>query len=83
LWYKHVEIVEITVQHDHVHVIAMLPPKLSITDLCVILNGRTSIRVFNKFRDLKKNPISEIIFAPKPTHVDTVRLDSEIITKYV
>jgi len=74
---------EMSVQPDHVHVIAMIPPKLSVSDFCGIVKGRTAIRVFNKFRDLKKNPIGVIIFGPKATRVDTVGLDSEMIRKYV
>jgi putative transposase len=54
---KHVEIVEMSVQPDHVHVIAMIPPKLSISDFCGIVKGRTAIRVFNKLRDLKKKSL--------------------------
>jgi putative transposase len=53
---KHVEIMEMSVQPDHVHVIAMIPAKLSISDFCGTAKGRTAIRVFNKFRDLKKKP---------------------------
>ncbi|UCC40666.1 MAG: IS200/IS605 family transposase [Candidatus Aminicenantes bacterium] len=79
---KDVEIVEMSVQPDHVHVIAMIPPKLSVSDFCGIVKGRTAIRVFNKFRDPIKNPIGVIIFWLKATPVDTVALDSEMIGKY-
>jgi len=32
----------------------MVPPKISISDYMGIVKGRTAIRVFNKFRKLKK-----------------------------
>lgn len=56
-----VEIVELNVQYDHVHLLAMVPPKISISDFVGTLKGRTAIRIFNKFRDLKEKPYWGII----------------------
>jgi len=53
---NHVESVEMSVQPDHVPVIAMIPPELSVSDFCGIVKERTAIRVFNTLRDLKKKP---------------------------
>ncbi|MCP4342217.1 MAG: IS200/IS605 family transposase, partial [Desulfobulbaceae bacterium] len=39
-----------------VHIVVMVPPKLCISDYMGIIKGRTAIRVFNKFRELKKKP---------------------------
>jgi putative transposase len=64
---KHVEIAEMSVQPDHVHVIAMIPQKISFSDLRGIVKGRTAIHVFYRFRDLKKNPIGVTILGPKAT----------------
>ena len=46
------EIVELNIQFDHVHLLAMVPPKVSISAYVGTLKGRTAIRVFNKFRPL-------------------------------
>ena len=81
--HKQVETVEVSVQPDYVHVIAMIPPKLSISDFCGIGKGRTAIRVFNKFRDLKKKPSWGNHFWTEGSCVDTVGLDAEMIRKYV
>jgi len=62
---KEVEIAKMSVQPDHVHVIAMTPPKLPVFDFCGTVKGRTALRVFNTFRDLKKNPLGVIILGPK------------------
>jgi len=35
------------VQEDHVHVLAMVPPKVSISDYLGTIKGRTAIRIFN------------------------------------
>ncbi|MCU7891563.1 MAG: IS200/IS605 family transposase [Candidatus Thiodiazotropha sp. (ex Ustalcina ferruginea)] len=45
------EIVELSVQVDHV---VMIAPKVSVSDYVGTLMGRTAIRVFNRFRELKK-----------------------------
>ena len=38
------EVVELNVQIDHVHLISMVPPKISISDYLGTIKGRTSIR---------------------------------------
>jgi len=77
------EILELNVQIDHVHVIVMVPPKLSISDFVGMVKGRTAIRILNKFRHLKKKPYWGNHFWTKGYCVDTIGLDSEMIRKYV
>lgn len=50
------DIIDLNVQADHVHLLAMVPPKLSISECIGIIKGRTAIRVLNKFRHLKQKP---------------------------
>ena len=80
---KGCEINELNVQKDHVHLVVMVPPKISISDYMGIIKGRTAIRVFNKFRKLKQKPYWGNHFWSKGYCVDTVGLDSEKICKYV
>jgi len=80
---KEVEILEMSVQPEHVHVVAMIPPKIAVSDFCGIVKGRTAIRIFNKFRNLKKKPNWGNHFWTEGYCVDTVGLDSEMILKYV
>jgi putative transposase len=61
----------------------MIPPKISVSDYCGIVKGRTAIRVFNKFRDLKQKPYWGNHFWTEGYCVDTVGLDSEMIRKYL
>jgi putative transposase len=49
-------VVELNIQEDHIHVITNVPPKVSISELMGTLKGRTAIRIFNKFSDLKEKP---------------------------
>jgi putative transposase len=77
------EVVELNVQHDHVHLLTMVPPKVSISDYVGIIKGRTAIRVFNKFRELKHRPYWGNHFWSRGYCVDTVGLDEEKIRRYV
>jgi putative transposase len=78
-----VEIVELNIQVDHVHLLVMIPPKLSISNFVGTLKGRTAIRVFNRFRELKRRPYWGNHFWARGYCVDTIGLDAEKIRKYV
>jgi len=80
---KRCEIKELNVQEDHVHVVIMIPPKESISDVLGILKGRTAIRVFNKFKNLRQRPYWGNRFWSRGYCVDTVGLNEEMIRKYV
>ena len=80
---KGCEIIELNVQEDHVHLLLLVPPKVSISDLLGVLKGRTAIRVFNKFKHLKQRPYWGNHFWSKGYCVDTVGLNEEMIKKYV
>ena len=77
------EVIELNVQIDHVHLLVMVPPKVSISDYVGTLKGRTAIRVFNRFRKLKEKPYWGNRFWTRGYCVDTVGLDAEMIQKYV
>jgi len=76
-------IIELNVQVDHVHLLVMVPPKVSISGFMGTLKGRTAIRVLNKFRKLKEKPYWGNHFWARGYRVDTVGLDTEMIRKYV
>ena len=77
------EIVELNVQEDHVHLLAMVLPKVSNSEFMGTVKGRTAIRVFNKIRHLKHRPYWGNHFWARGYCVDTVGLDAEKIRKYV
>ena len=77
------EIIELNVQVDHVHLLVMIPPKVSVSTFVGTVKGRTAIRVFSKFRNLKKKSYWGNHFWAKGYCVDTVGLDPEKIRKYV
>ena len=80
---KKAEVVELNIQLDHVHLLVMVPPKISISDFVGTIKGRTAIRVFNKFPELKKRPYWGNHFWARGYCVDTVGLDAEKIRAYV
>ncbi len=71
------EVVELNLQVDHVHLLARVPPKVSISEFVGTLKGRTAIRVFNQFRHLKHKPYWGNHFWARGYCVDTVGLDAE------
>ena len=77
------EVVELNVQIDHVHLIAMVPPKIFISDYLGIIKGRTAIRILNKYKQLRQKPYWGNHFWSRGYCVDTVGLDAEKIRKYV
>ena len=77
------EIQELNIQIDHVHLLVMISPKVSVSNYVGTVKGRTAIRVLNKFRKLKQKPYWGNHFWAKGYCVDTVGLDEEMIRKYV
>jgi len=77
------EIVEMNIQVDHVHLLVMVPPKVSVSGFVGTIKGRTAIRVLNRFRKLKEKPYWGNHLWARGYCVDTVGLDAEMIQKYV
>lgn len=77
------EVIELNIQIDHVHLIVMVPPKVSISGYAGTVKGRKAIRVFNRFRKLKEKPYWGNHFWARGYCVDTIGLDSEMVRKYV
>ena len=77
------EVVELNVQIDHVHLLIMIPPKISVSDYVGTVKGRTAIRVFNRFQHLRRKPYWGNHFWIKGYCADTVGLDAEKIRAYV
>jgi putative transposase len=81
--YLKCEIDELNVREDHVHLLAMVPPKISISEYVGTIKGRAAIRIFAKFPELRQKPYWGNHFWARGYCVDTVGLDLEKIRKYV
>jgi putative transposase len=81
--WKKVEILELNVLEDHVHMIAAVPPRVSISELMGILKGKTAISLFKSFPVMKKKPYWGNHFWSRGYCVTTIGLDEEKIRRYV
>ena len=71
------------VQVDHVDLLAMIPRKVAVSDFVETVKGRTAIRVFNRFRHLKRKRYWGNHFWAKGYCPDTAGCDPEKIRAYV
>ncbi len=76
-------VVELNVVSDHVHLLVKIPPKVSVSDFVGQVKGRTAIRVFKMFPNLKQKPYWGNHFWAQGYCVDTVGVNAEMIQKYV
>ena len=81
--WKNVEIQEITIMPDNIHMVAIIPPKLTIADLMGILKGKTSIAVFQHQKNLWTKPYWGNHVWSRGYCVTTVGIDEEKIRRYV
>ncbi len=81
--WKACEVEELSVQEDHTHLSASVPPKVSISQLMGILKGKLAIKLFKNYPRLKQKPYWGNHFWARGYFVSTVGLDEEMIRKYV
>jgi putative transposase len=81
--WKHVEIEEMKVMKDHVHLVVSVPPKVSISELMGFLKGKTAIGLFKTYKNLRRKPYWGNHFWSRGYCVTTVGLEEEKIRRYV
>lgn len=57
LEWKSSELIEMNIQIDHIHLIVSISPKISISQLMGILKGKTAIKIFKSYPQLKKKAL--------------------------
>jgi putative transposase len=77
-----VEVLEINVQADHVHLILCIPPKYAVSNVMGYLKGKLALRLFNRYEQLGKRYWGRHLWS-RGYCVSTVGLDEEKIRKYV
>ncbi|MFA6492413.1 MAG: IS200/IS605 family transposase [Candidatus Babeliales bacterium] len=77
------EIDKLSIQEDHIHLLALVPPKVSISKYVGTIKGRSAIRLFTRFPGLRQKPYWGNHFWARGYCLDTVGLDAEKIRKYV
>jgi putative transposase len=77
-----VEVLELNIQPDHVHLIVSIPPKYAVSNFMGYLKGKIAIRVFNRYPQLGRRYWGRHLWS-RGYCVSTVGLDEEKIRKYV
>ena len=77
-----VEVVELNVQVDHVHIVLSIPPSYCVSRVMGFLKGKSAIQIFRKFFKLRKKYYGQHYWS-RGYCVSTVGLDEETIRNYV
>lgn len=81
--WKDIEVLELNVQSDHVHLICSIPPKLSVSSFMGFLKGKLAIKLFKSYPGLRQKPYWGNHFWARGYFVNTVGLDEELVRRYV
>ena len=76
------EVIEVNVQADHVHVILSIPPKYAVSNIMGYLKGKLALRVFHNHPSVKKRLWGGKLWS-RGYCVSTVGIDEDKIRKYV
>ena len=80
--YKHVEIIEGHLMRDHVHMLVMIPPSLSVSALMGYLKGKSALMMFDRHANLKYK-FGNRHFWSEGYYVSTVGLNDATVAKYI
>ena len=77
-----VEVLELNVQEDHVHLVVSIPPKCAVSKFMRYLKGKVASKRFDRYPKLRKRYWGQHLWLRRYC-VSTVCLDEERIRKYV
>jgi len=77
-----IEVMELNILEDHVHLVMSIPPKYSVSAVMGYLKGKLSIKLFQKYERLGKRFWGQHLWS-RGFCVSTIGLDEEKIRKYV
>ena len=77
-----VEVLELNVQPDHVHMILSIAPKHAVSEIMGFLKGKLALGMFDQFPHLRKRYWGRHAWS-RGYCVTTVGLDEDMIRKYV
>ena len=80
---KKCEVQEMSVQHDHIHLVMSIPPKVSVSEMMGILKGKLAIKLFKSYPKMKQKPYWGNHFWARGYFVSTVGIDEDVIKRYV
>src|SRR5215204_3436155 len=77
-----IEIIEMNVQSDHVHLVVWIPPKYAVSEVMGYLKGKLAIRIFQRYEKLGKQFWGRHLWG-RGYCVSTVGIDETRIREYV
>jgi putative transposase len=77
-----VQIIEANACPDHIHMLVEIPPKLSISSFMGFLKGKSSLRIFEKYGNLKYK-YGNRHFWCRGYYVSTVGRNKKAIEQYI
>ena len=77
-----VEVLEVNVQPDHVHLVVSIAPKYAVSEFMGYLKGKLALRLFHQYEQLGKRFWGRHLWSTGYC-VSTVGLDEEKIRKYI
>ena len=77
-----IEIIEMNVQADHVHLVIWIPPKYAVSDVMGYLKGKLAIRILRRYERLSKQFWGRHLWS-RGYCVSTIGIDEEKIRQYV
>jgi len=90
--WKKLEILEMKVGEDHVHLVVSIPPKFAVSEAVGFLKGKCAIKIFEQAPGAEEEVLGQALlgqgvlcrhFWAKGYCVSTIGLDEEKIRKYV
>ncbi len=67
---------------DHIHMLLLIPPKYSVVNTVGFLKGKSAIRIFRKYLQVKRNFTGRHFWAGGYC-VSTIGLDEQMIREYI
>ena len=77
-----IEVMEVNVQSDHVHLVVSIPPKYAVSKYMGFLKGKLALQLFDRYPQLRRRYWGQHVWS-RGYCVSTVGLDEERIKKYV
>lgn len=81
-YYKDIKIEKHNIQEDHIHLVIIIPPKYSVSDIVGKIKSNTSREIRKNFEFIKKVYWKDVFWSPG-FFSSTVGIDEEIIKNYV
>ena len=76
------EIIEMNIQSDHVHLVVWIPPKYSVSQVMGYLKGKLALRLLNRYERLGKQFWGRHLWS-RGYCVSTIGIDETRIREYV